>query len=121
MPAHRDALRQAGQQLQLLGAQAHPSYRAIVQEAYELTELLARGKARGVGPRLARVASYRAVIEQQGTAIDDYLNWFEATQSKTSSGVFSQMLEARQKADEALPRRRDPISVYLDSIEMQTN
>ena len=121
LPAHREALGQVGQRLQLLGAQAHPSYRPLVQEAYELTESLARGQTRGVAPRLARVASYRAVIEQQGTAIDDYLNWFEATQSKTSSGAFSQLIEARRKEDEALPRRRDPISVYLDSIEMQTN
>ncbi|MEO5719307.1 MAG: hypothetical protein ABIR29_12170 [Chthoniobacterales bacterium] len=121
LPAHRDALRQVGQQLQLLAAQAHPSYRAIVQEAYELTELLARGKTRGVAARLARVASYRAVIVQQGTEIDDYLNWFEATQSKTNSGAFSQLLEANRKTEEALPRRRDPISVYLDSIEMETN
>ncbi len=121
LPAHREALGQVGQRLQLLGAQAHPSYRPLVQEAYELTELLARGQTRGIAPRLARLTSYRAVIEQQGTAIDDYLNWFEATQSKTSSGVFSQLIEARRKEDEALPRRRDPISVYLDSIEMQTN
>ncbi len=121
LPGYREALGQVGQRLQLLGAQAHPSYRPLVQEAFEIAELLARGKTRGVAPRLARVASYRAVIEQQGTAIDDYLNWFEATQSKTSSGVFSQLIEARRKEDEALPRRRDPISVYLDSFEMQTN
>ncbi|MDQ3414480.1 MAG: hypothetical protein M3480_05825 [Verrucomicrobiota bacterium] len=121
LPARRDALRQVGQQLQLLGAQAHPSYRAIVQEAYALTELLVRGKTRGVAARLERIARYRAVIEQQGTEIDDYLNWFEATQSKTSSGVFSQILEADRKTDEAPPRRRDPISVYLDSIEMDAN
>lgn len=120
-PAYREALGQAGQQLLLLGAQAHPSYRALVQELYELTELLARGKTRGVPARLARVASYRGVIERQGTEIDDYLNWYEATQSKTSSGVFSQIIEANRKAEEALPRRRDPISVYLDSIEMETN
>jgi hypothetical protein len=121
LPAHRDALRRAGQQLQLLGAQPHPSYRAIVQEAYELTELLARGKARGVATRLARIASYRAVIEEQATEIDDYLNWYEATQSTTSSGAFSQLLESSAKAEEALPRRRDPISVYLDSIEIESN
>ncbi|MEO8045260.1 MAG: hypothetical protein ABI674_10180 [Spartobacteria bacterium] len=121
LPAHRDALRQAGQQLQLLGAQAHPSYRAIVQEAYELTELLARGKTRGIASRLDRIASYRAVIEQQGTEIDDYLNWYEATQIKTTSGVFSQLLEANRKEEEAFPRRHDPISVYLDSIELETN
>ena len=120
LPAHRDALRQVGQQLLLLGAQAHPSYRPLVQEAYELTELLARGKTRGVGPRLDRVTSYRAVVERQAREIDDYLNWFEATQSETKSGIFSAMLEARRKADETLPSRRDRISVYLDSIEMET-
>ncbi|MEO7725337.1 MAG: hypothetical protein ABIU29_11745 [Chthoniobacterales bacterium] len=121
LPAYRDALGQVGQQLQLLGAQAHPFYRPIVQEVYELTELLARGRTRGVATRLNAVTSNRAVIEAQGTAIDDYLNWFEATQSKTSSGIFSQILEANRRAEEAFLRRRDPISVYLDSIEMETN
>ena len=117
LPAHRAVLRQVSQQLQLLGARAHPSYRAIVQEDYELAELLARGKTRQVRARLERVASYREVIDSQANAIDDYLNWHEATQTKKMSGAFSQLLET----EEALPRRRDPISVYLDSIEMETN
>lgn len=121
LPAYRDALGQVEQQLQILGAQAHPSYCPIVQEVYELTKLLARGQTRGVATQLNAIASNRAVIEAQGTAIDDYLNWFEATQSKTSSGIFSQILEANRRAEEAFPRRRDPISVYLDSIEMETN
>ena len=97
---------------------AHPSYRAIVQEDYELAEMLARGKTHWVPERLERVANCRAVIERQRPAIDDYLNWYEATQSKTTSGAFSEILET---ADEAMPRRRDPISVYLDSLEMETN
>lgn len=121
LPAHRDVLRRASQQLLLLGARAHPSYRAIVQKEYELTELLARSKTRGVPERLKRVASYRAGIERQASEVDDYLNWYEATQSKTMSGAFSQILENGKAAEEALPRRRDPISVYLDSIEMETN
>ena len=68
--------------------------------------------------RLDRVANYRAVIERQGREVDDYLNWYEATQSKTMSGAFSQILEA---AGDPPPRRRDPISVYLDSVEIETN
>jgi hypothetical protein len=117
LPAFRAVLRQVSQQLLLLGARAHPSYRAIVQEDYELAELLAQGKTYRVPERLERIAIHRALIERQSSAVDDYLNWFEATQSKTTSGAFSQILEA----DEALPRRRDPISVYLDSIEMEMN
>ena len=118
LPASCTVLRRVSQQLLLLVVRAHSSYRAIVQEDYELAEMLARGKTHGVPERLERVANYRVVIERQRTAIDEYLNWYEATQSKTTSGAFSQILEA---ADEGLPRRRDPISVYLDSLEMETN
>ena len=118
LPASGAVLRRIGRQLLLLGVQAHPSYRAIVQEDYELAEMLARGKTHLVPERLERVANDRTVIERQRLAVDDYLNWYEATQSKTTSGAFSEILET---ADEALPRRRDPISVYLDSLEMETN
>jgi hypothetical protein len=118
LPASRDVLRQVSQQLLLLGVRAHPSYQAIVQEDYELAEMLARGKTQSVPERLEQVANYRAVVERQRPAVDDYLNWYEATHSKTSSGAFSEILET---VDEALPRRRDPISVYLDSLELETN
>ncbi len=121
LPASRAVLQKVSQQLLLLGARAHPSYRAIVQEDHELAELLARDRTHRVPERLERVANYRAVIERQGRAIDDYLNWYEATQSNTTSGAFSQILEAAEATGEALPRRRDRISVYLDSVELEMN
>ena len=117
LPRYRGVLEEVGRQLLLLGARAHPFYRAIVQEDYELASLLARGKTRRVGERLNRVASDRAVIEQQAAGIDDYLNWYEATQLKTMSGAFAQVLKDAGAADSSRSRRRDPISIYLDSIE----
>ncbi len=118
LPASRAILQRVSRQLLLLGARSHPSYRPIVQEDYALAELLARGKTRRVEERLERVASYRSVVETQTKEIDDYLNWYEGTQAKTISGAFSQVLKV-DEADDAQPRRRDPISVYLDSIEME--
>jgi len=53
------------------------------------------------------------------TEIDDYMNWFEATQSKTRSGAFADYLKAVQGRNEARPRRRDALSVYLDAMEEQ--
>jgi hypothetical protein len=52
--------------------------------------------------------------------IDDYMNWFEATQSKTTSGVFVDYFRTAAGTAERQRRRRDAISVYLDSIEEQT-
>lgn len=120
-PSRLAILQQVAQRLQLLRAQAHPSYQPIVQEEYELAELLARGKTGHVTERLARVASYRKVIERQSTEIEDYLNWYEATQSNTLSGAFSHLLQPPSSPEASLARRRDAISVYLDSLEMETN
>ncbi len=117
LPAARGALGQVSQQFLLLAARAHPAYRSIVQECYDLTLLLGRGKTRKLAERLARLARDRMMIERQGRDIDDYMNWFEATQLKTMSGAFSEALETASATEEAPSRRRDPISVYLDSME----
>ena len=119
-PGAAAALQKLGQELLLLGTRSHPSYRPIIQELHELVELLGRGQARRLAERLERVASYRAVVEQQSREVDDYLNWYEATQSKTMSGAFSELLDPARAA-RSLPRRRDPISVYLDSVEVETD
>ena len=105
------------QEYLLLSARAHPGYRLLVRECYDLTRLLARGKTKNVAARVGRLASYRSVIESQVRDVDDYMNWFEATQLKTMSGAFSDILKAAGETENESPRRRDPISVYLDSIE----
>ena len=118
LPAARPVLERVSRQLLLLAARAHPSYHAIVQEDYDLAQLLARGKTRGVADRLDRVASYQKLIERQAREIDDYLNWYEATQLKTMSGAFTQLLQ-NDRGENERPRRRDLISTYLDSIELE--
>ena len=50
--------------------------------------------------------------------VDDFMNWFEATQAKTASGAFRDYLHASANND-AIPRRRDALSVYLDALETQ--
>lgn len=119
LPGYGRVLKQVGRQLLLLSARAHPSYHAILQEDYELTDLLARGQTKRVRERLDEVESYRLAIERKAREIDDYLNWYEATQLKTISGAFTQVLKNEQADEEMRPHRRDPISVYLDSVEMQ--
>jgi hypothetical protein len=51
--------------------------------------------------------------------IDDYMNWFEATQMENQSGAFSDYLKAANQSQVSMPRRRDPLSVYLDALEDQ--
>lgn len=117
LPVSRGALQGLSQQFLLLAGNAHPSYHAVVQEYYQLALLLARGKTRGLFRRFTRLVSYRAVVDSQGRDMDDYMNWFEATQLRSMSGAFSEILKNAAEEDPGVPRRRDPISVYLDCIE----
>jgi hypothetical protein len=119
LPGARAVLDQVSRHLLLLGCSAHPLYRSVVEENRELAQLLARGKTRHVAERLAIVAVRRTEIDQQVRTIGDYMNWYEATRTKTLSGAFTQILETADPGENNRTRRRDPISVYLDSIETE--
>ncbi|HEY2802111.1 MAG TPA: hypothetical protein VGI85_16090 [Chthoniobacterales bacterium] len=118
LPASRPVLRDLSEQMLLLATRSHPSYHAIVQEYYQLMGKLARGGTHRVARQLARLASKRTVVEKQERSIEDYMNWYEGTQLEIMSGAFSDVLKSSGDAEE-LPRRRDSISVYLDSVEEQ--
>jgi hypothetical protein len=109
----------ASQDLLLLSARANPVLRPIVQEYQQIAALLVNGKRKRLTARLARLQTTRARLATRMSEIDDYMNWFEATQSKTKSGTFAEYLKAAQEQNEARPRRRDALSVYLDALEEQ--
>jgi hypothetical protein len=118
-PTESGAVAAASQDLVLLAARANPILRPIVQEYQQIAALLTNGKRKGLSARLARVQTARARLARCMSEIDDYMNWFEATQSKTKSGAFVDYLKAAQEQNEARPRRRDALSVYLDALEEQ--
>ncbi len=120
-PSAKVALQVLRQQLLLLSGRAHPLYRPIVAEYLELVRLLQHKKTKHLTERLARIRGTREHISRRMSEIDDYLNWFEATQSHSTSGAFWEYLQAAQSANETEPRRQDPISVYLDALEAQLN
>lgn len=111
-------LKQLSKDLMQLGTRANPIYRPMVREYQWIASVLARGKTRGIAKRLARLKNSRGTLAARVREIDDYLNWFEATQSQTRSETFAEYLKAAEKPERA-SRRRDPISVYLDALETQ--
>jgi hypothetical protein len=113
------ALNQLKLDLLLLSGRAHPIMRPIVQEYQQIATLLAGGKRHRLAQRLARLKTTESKITARMSDIEDYMNWFEATQSKTQSGVFANYLNAVDEQNEGRTRRRDAISVYLDALEEQ--
>jgi len=99
--------------------QSNPVLRPIGREYQEILALLVRGKRRGVSKRLSRLDATRQQLAARMTEIDDYLNWFEATQLNSGSGNFTGYLKAVDQSQVPAPRRHDPLSVYVDALEDQ--
>lgn len=119
LPARKPALQQLKQNILLLSARANPLYQPVLGEYARIAMQLTRGKTRRIPERLARARETRELISRETSAIADYMNWFEATQSSVQSGAFADYMKAAELALERQPRRRDPISVYLDAVETQ--
>ena len=113
------ALDQLKQDLLFFVPQSNPLLRPIGREYQEIVALLARGKRRGVPNRLSRLELTRQQLAARMSEIDDYMNWFEATQMNSVSGNFTGYLKAVDQSQVPAPRRHDPLSVYVDALEDQ--
>ncbi len=118
-PAAAPDLERLGTELLLLSGRAHPLYRPIVAEYQKIASQLLRRKSARVERRLTELRATREGLSRRMEAIADYMNWYEATQAQNASGSFRDYLRAAELALEPAPRRRDPISVYLDALQTQ--
>ena len=118
-PADKMALSELNRELLVFMAQANPVLRPVVRDYQEIAALLARGKRKGTAKRLSRLDVTRKQLVARMSDIDDYMNWFEATQMKHGSGNFAGYLKAVDQSQLPAARRRDPLSVYVDALEDQ--
>ena len=118
-PEEKAAVDQISKALLLLVGMTHPVLRPVAREYQQIAMLLARGTRRGIEKRLSHLDGTRKELAARMGDIDDYMNWFEATQMQNQSGAFSDYLKAANQSQMSAPRRRDPLSVYLDALEDQ--
>jgi len=113
------ALEQLRRDLLFFVPQANPVLRPIAREYETIAGLLSRGKRRGMAKCLLRLEATCQRLASRMREIDDYMNWFEATQMKSVSGNFTGYLKAVDQSQLRPPRRRDPLSIYVDVLADQ--
>ena len=118
-PAQRLALQKFSQELMLLATHANPVLRPIVQEYQQVATQLALGKNSAVGTRLSELKTLRGKLAVRMGEVDDYLNWFEATQLQTRSGLFDDYLKSAADPARLRSHRTDLFSAYLDAMEAE--
>ena len=100
--------------------QAHPLLRPVVLEYQRIVNELAAGKTRRIEEALRDAASYRALILERMDKIDDYLNWYEATQMPQQSGAFEDFMQGAKAMEKwTPPKRNDAISNYIDQLQRE--
>jgi hypothetical protein len=115
----RLALQKFSQELMILATHANPVLRSVVHDYQQLAVQLALGKNRAAAAYLGELKNLRAKLSARMTEVDDYLNWFEATQLKTQSGLFADYLNTSTPAVPPTARRKDAYSAYLDAMEAE--
>jgi hypothetical protein len=115
----RIAIQKFGRELLLLGAHANPVLRPVIQDYQQIEGQLALGKNHALTERLTELRTLRAKLSARMDGINDYMNWFEAAQLQTRSGIFDDYLKEAEDGRAQRPKRRDPLSVYLDAVEQE--
>ena len=119
--AAKPALGALAHNLRVLATSAHPIYASIIANYLEIIARLQRGRTFSVPRRLSELADLRKTIGAQIREIDDYMNWFEATNLPSPSGRFADYMEAAERAAQPVQMKRDPITVYLNAVETQVD
>jgi hypothetical protein len=103
-----------------LSLRAHPLYRSVLRD-YQLTiKALSEGKKeKEAAGTLARLATLRSRLRKDMQGVEDYLDWYEATQTEGESGAFRDYLDTAAELDRPPPPRRDALSRYLNLMEQE--
>ena len=119
-PGSKAALLAQADELAALLLQAHPLLRPVVMEYRRIVAELAAGKTRRMDEALRDVVAYQGLIVERMDKIDDYLNWYEATQMPEQSGAFEDFLQgAKALEKETPPKRNDAITNYIDQLQRE--
>ena len=116
-PAERaEAVRLAQDGLVHLSYRCFPSYRPLIEKYQTALAAIARHKTQKTAAQLAELLEIRHTKLAQASRARDYLDWFEITRARQTSGVFEDYLRLKQRLA-AQPRSRDDtVSKYLDHM-----
>lgn len=105
-------MRQKSAEFLTLEFRAHPLIKPVIAEYREITSQLAAKPKKNVDKQIEENGKILELLLQRTNQVDDYLNWFEATQLDTLSEDFLEVTNPPEA-----PKRTDPITLYLDAVE----
>ncbi len=106
-------------ELQRVAVRSHPLTLPIVLSYIDLSNRIQKGTRRGTAEELQALAELRQEILQRGAEIEDFMNWYEATQLPTASGAFAGYFNLLRQLEGNQQAHVDPIRRYVDGLERE--
>ena len=100
-----------------LSYRCFPSYRPILSEYQLALTAIAKNKTKDLAARLTDLTARRATMTAKAQQAGDYLDWFEITRARETSGAFDDYMRLKDRLKANPHRRSDDLSKYLDRMD----
>jgi hypothetical protein len=105
--------------LSALVSRSNVLFRPIINDYIAVVTDLQNGRTKDVDQRLKTLRARTSKAYDQAKAVEDHLDWFEASETKNYSGAFEDYLKLPAQIEKELPARDDPLSKYLDALDVE--
>ena len=116
-PERVDSVRLAQDALVRLSYRCFPSYRPILAEYQIILSNIAKNKTKETAAALTVLDERRATMNAKAARARDYLDWFEISRARETSGAFDDYLRLKERLKSNPHRRDDGLSRYLDRLD----
>ena len=100
-----------------LSYRCFPSYRPLLSEYQLALAAIAQNKSKDLAARLTSLTERRATMTAKAQQASDYLDWFEITRARETSGAFDDYMRLKDRLKANPHRRTDDLSKYLDRMD----
>jgi len=116
-PERVAAVRLSQDALVRLSYRSFPSYRPLLGQYQLLLDAIAKNKTKDVARQLSLLDEMRSTMISRATRARDYLDWFEITRARETSGAFDDYLKLKERLNTNPRQRNDDMSKYLDRMD----
>jgi hypothetical protein len=105
--------------LAALAQRGNVLFRPLINDYIAVIADLQLAKTKDMSSRLAALKTKASEAYARAKAVEDHLDWYEASETQNYSGTFEDYLRLPEQIQKELPLRDDPISQYLDEVERE--
>ena len=116
-PERAKSVRLAQDALVRLSYRCFPSYRPVLAEYQTVLGAIAKNNTKDLAARLAALDERRATMSAKAKRARDYLDWFEITRARETSGAFDDYMRLKDRLKATPHHRDDGLSKYLDRMD----